>query len=544
MNMLTSLKTLLFSSAAMKMPGTGDGAGAAPATGDVDFAALLSGSMQEGGGAVAGVPAPVMDAVAVGGEADMQPLPISPAEAEGTAQGVQGKPKARTEQAPERIAPTQAVAEAVAAPGEGEASAGDDEVEKVAGDASDAPPPLTPAPLAAPPVVAVTVAASPYQEPAASEADAMAEVTVRAAPPERISAWPAAQTGPVAGEPSAQAQTAPVASVPPSAAENAEKGAVGGPQSQANVAALPMAETVKDSGKGPNKPSVILMEGGAVPVAPSDDASPLAATLARSEALSLLQMVREQFSRVPVEGARAEAVAMPQPKSAREGKPVTVDPATAVAAIAQPDGAWTAAPLPPLTAAGAPVLPVVAPPSADLGASLGAQVVDMGVSGQWIDGLARDIAGLAQNGARGRFQINASQLGPVQVDIRQGADGAAVSLTVAHEAAELALKQDSDRLRLDAGLAAVRISDVRIERAPHVAEAARPDSAGQQPSGQQSSSQGAASGWQGMAQSERQGHGQGRENSASGLKGSADRAVINQKDAGEGAGDIRRARYA
>src|SRR3546814_6945576 len=137
----------------------------------------------------------------------------------------------------------------------------------------------------------------------------------------------------------------------------------------------------------------------------------------------------------------------------------------------------------------------------------------MGVSGQWIDGLAREIAGVSANGVQGRFQINADQLGAVQVDIRQGSEGAAVSLTVASEAAEMALRQDSDRLRIDAGLSAVRIAEVKIERMPHVAEAAKADSANQQQSSQQQGSQGAnawANHGQNMAQSQGQAQGQGR----------------------------------
>jgi flagellar hook-length control protein FliK len=191
-------------------------------------------------------------------------------------------------------------------------------------------------------------------------------------------------------------------------------------------------------------------------------------------------------------------------------------------------------------------------PTVDLSASLGAQVVDMGVSGQWIDGLARDMAGLSANGAQGRFQIHTDQLGAVQVDIRHGGDGAAVSLTVANEAAELALKQDSERLKVDAGLASVRIADVKVERAP-ITEASRADSAGQQSSQQQSQSH------QSSAQNQfasahgnpNMGHPQGqqsrwqaRENNGIGPKSSGDPAVLNHAEARSDAGESRRTRYA
>jgi hypothetical protein len=183
-------------------------------------------------------------------------------------------------------------------------------------------------------------------------------------------------------------------------------------------------------------------------------------------------------------------------------------------------------------------------------------MVDMGVSGQWIDGLARDIAGLSANGAQGRFQINADQLGPIQVDIRQGDDGAAISLTVATDAAEQVLRQEGDRLKLDAGLSAMRISEVKIERAPPVAETARADSGGNQNSSQQQSGgqgqnqaqsmgQGAGQGMgQSSAQSHMQGRGQQRENIASGHKAGGDAAVLNHTDVGDSAGGAVRARYA
>ena len=191
--------------------------------------------------------------------------------------------------------------------------------------------------------------------------------------------------------------------------------------------------------------------------------------------------------------------------------------------------------------------PIAASPT-DLSVSLGAQVVDMGVSGQWIDALARDIAGLSANGAQGRFQINADQLGPIQVDIRQGADGAAVSLTVANEAAELALRQDSDRLKLDAGLSAVRISEVRVERAPHGAEQVRSDlnmnhNGSQSPAQGHSAAQGHGMG-QSSGQSHMQGRGQGRENIPLGHKAGGDAVVLNHEEAGEGVRDTIGARYA
>lgn len=268
------------------------------------------------------------------------------------------------------------------------------------------------------------------------------------------------------------------------------------------------------------------------------------ADLAKATAASLLQLARDHIDREKTSVKTADT------------NDAASDSADMVSHIAfsgdkAPVGS---APQPVQVAAPAGSLAAAAP-TIDLSATLGAQVVDMGVSGQWIDGLARDIAGLSAHGAQGRFQINAAQLGPVQVDIRQGADGTAVNLTVATEAAETALRQDSDRLRLDASLSAMRITDVRIERAPVVTEATRADAAHQQ-SGQQSGSGNAAShgqgngqaAGQGMAQSQSQGQSQGRWQSRENLGGTpkslGDPVVLNHVGAGDSIGDGVRARYA
>ncbi|WP_313229040.1 flagellar hook-length control protein FliK [Sphingobium yanoikuyae] len=278
-------------------------------------------------------------------------------------------------------------------------------------------------------------------------------------------------------------------------------------------------------------------------------AAPVAAKPAKAEALSLLQLVRDHMNRRATPVRDSAEAATPVSDRTPDKAATAVDPLVAATPAALHHGSEVSVPQ-----AATPQAPSVTPaamPTVDLSASLGQQVVDMGVSGQWIDGLARDIAGLSANGAQGRFQINADQLGPIQVDIRQDGDGAAVSLTVASEAAEMALRQDSDRLKLDAGLAAVRIHEVKIERAPHVAEAAKADANGQtgsQSNGQQGNASQQQGAWQAAGQmagqSSSQGRWQGRENNGLGHKAGSDPAVLNHGDTGDSAGDVRRARYA
>lgn len=249
------------------------------------------------------------------------------------------------------------------------------------------------------------------------------------------------------------------------------------------------------------------------------------------EALSLLQMAREQLH------GRSSDVA-------RHDGPLRHDPAAVVAPQPSVD---PIGPATPAVASPAPTTPS-ALPTVDLAASLGARVVDLGVSGQWIDGIAREIASLSANGAQGRFQVNAGLLGDVQVDIRPGAGGAAVSLTVASDLAEQALRQESDRLKQDANLSAIRISDVRVERAP-ATEPSRSDGAGGQSFSQSQGGAGAPShgqqqGGQPSAQPNMQGRGQSRENFPGGHKAGGGAAVLNHERSGADATDLPRARYA
>lgn len=611
MNMLTSLKALLFSSAATAVPAEGVGALAAPVEGAPDFASLLNGTMEAVADAPAATPvltpmagltgtvaegatqaeavsplphglanalnaiethrkaslplppgiakkveeaAPGMladrladsgasapaEAGATGPVVTDSPLPqaddgletpvaeVEEADPIQTAEKPQKPPKSRhlaekarmAEVAPPVIAQQ---AEAPDAEPDNESRSEDKPVEQRSDPVAAAPVP-TPAP-----VVIVTPQSAPQQQ---SNADGQLE-DVRAAPARRAAPVPSVAAETPAPAVADMPVPAPFAPSPRLA-------------SQGQMPSKPEASPAQSA-------AVMVMADGPVQTdQPDAPAPPTLAQPVKSEALALLQLVRDQL------GAR-------QPGApARVGERVSAAARTKVERAAPVSEATASTPIQPVAtdatpqpALSQPSVPTAAQPSAaaqpvaDLSASLGAQVVDMGVSGQWIDGLARDIAGLSANGAQGRFQIHADQLGPVQVDIRHGTDGAAVSLTVASEAAEMALRQDSDRLRLDASLSAVRISEVKIERAPHVAEAARADSANQQSSQQQPSPQQSsqtANAWannsQNMAQSQGQGRWQARENNGFTPKNSGDPAVLNHDEPRRAANDAARARYA
>jgi len=388
--------------------------------------------------------------------------------------------------------------------------------------ASRAPAPSNAAPQAAAPAVAAAMPPMPQGRAAIRQPDApTAAADSLASPPQPIDPNPAAPDAPAADAAAPMPVATPVARPPAAALTEAAR-----PAYESQTAADPEGADI-----------------AATPAPPADPGLVRPARKVVAEAVSLLQLVRDQMRGPSPRVASTDAPASP----ARPDQIVTP------AIDAAPTADHAATPLPPATppatpSASATLAPAAAAP-VDLSAALGARIVDMGVSGQWIDGLARDIAGLSANGAQGRFQVDAGQLGPIQIDIRQGADGAAVSLTVASDLAEQALRQDSDRLKLDASLSAVRISEVKVERAA-LPEPARADSANNS-STQQQSGQGQQQGWQnaqqGWGQSAAQGqmpHRQPRENMPAAHKGNGDPAVLNHEQARGESADLPRARYA
>ena len=586
-NMPTSLKALLFSSAAAPMPADGAAASATPVEGAADFASLLNGTMdasqeaQENAG-VGGSPQidPTTTPVKAGkADETLSSLPFGLANALRAVQshrkdslplppGLAAKIDPPAQPGVDQVSVDQVVEGTVPAHIEGsveEVAAQEPEPVPVASEEveTDAPelPVVTPdkyAKATRPGKEAKpgTVEAQPETATAEHSDDlAAAEQGDTDKSKEQADAAPASATV-VATVQTFGPQGVPVQVLPTSAPVVTETVPVR-PDGGKN---LPAAAPLPPSFAGQPVEATHVANGSvqpamAAPAASDEQAEgPVPAAhpqgvAVKSEALALLQMVRDQVAaRQPGTPVRAGEALAARARTGRAAAPVEASPANAV----QPSPLDAAPQMPVVQPAAAPsIQPPVAAAPADLSASLGAQVVDMGVSGQWIDGLAREIAGLSANGAQGRFQINADQLGPVQVDIRQGSDGAAVSLTVASEAAEMALRQDSDRLRLDAGLSAVRIAEVKIDRMPHVAEAARSDGASQQQSSQQQGSQG-ASGWannsQNMAQSQGQAQGQGRwraqENNAVAPKNSGDPAVLNHDELRRAGNSAARARYA
>lgn len=116
------------------------------------------------------------------------------------------------------------------------------------------------------------------------------------------------------------------------------------------------------------------------------------------------------------------------------------------------------------------------------GAQLGEQVIDMGVSGQWIDRMAREITALAEGNGHSRFTLNPPHLGRLQVDLWQGQDMTSVRLVAETDEAARRLNEGRGALQADARMAAINLGSITVEKAaPSQESGHRP---GGQPSGQ------------------------------------------------------------
>ncbi len=201
---------------------------------------------------------------------------------------------------------------------------------------------------------------------------------------------------------------------------------------------------------------------------------------------------------------KSDTAATPPSPASTTTDNVPTDSATQVQSPATP----SATPLATQTSA-QPFAAGAAQPVADIGGMLGQQVIDMGSGGQWIDGLAREIAALSKGEGQGSFRLSPEHLGPMRVEIRAGDQGANVTLTVETKAAEAMLVQDRHLLKADAQLSALRIGEVTVERVTHIAEPGRSDSAtGQGTSGQQGNNAQNAALAQGQSQGQSQNNGQ------------------------------------
>jgi flagellar hook-length control protein FliK len=346
------------------------------------------------------------------------------------------------------------------------------------------------------------------------------------------------------------------------------------PQIQTAEARTAGARTTGASAMEAQTAQAVLPATGTEPSIAAVAALPEPAASAMGEATALLRFasqggvdskagasVRPPDSLPAIDGIAARVVARADgPVRARTAASSDADPAAVPVSIAStPVSVQSAAAQTDATLAASTATPVAAHgaiPAPDLSASLGQRVIDMSVGGQWIDGLAKEIATLSAGSGQGTFHLSPPHLGPMRVDVRNGDLGAQVSLTVQTEAAEAALRQDSDKLKTDGQFSGIRISDVRIDRVHHVAEPSRSDTGNNQNNSRdgnanQANGQSMLSQGQSQSQGQNQAQTQAQANSQqTGRKTLLGEAVLSHAEpADQRVGDdsqsgFRRARYA
>jgi hypothetical protein len=129
--------------------------------------------------------------------------------------------------------------------------------------------------------------------------------------------------------------------------------------------------------------------------------------------------------------------------------------------------------LPPVIQSSLAAAPVSAVTGPSTGEMLGDQVIDMGVSGQWIDRMAREITTLSEGSGHSRFTLNPPHLGRLEVNLWQGQDGTSLRLTAETDEAARRLSEGRPALQADARMAALNLGTITIEKAAPSHEAGR-----------------------------------------------------------------------
>ena len=104
-------------------------------------------------------------------------------------------------------------------------------------------------------------------------------------------------------------------------------------------------------------------------------------------------------------------------------------------------------------------------PTASTGQMLGDKAIDMDVSGQWIDRMAREIASIAEGTGHSRFQLTPPNLGRIQVDLWRGDDKMNVRLVAETDEAARRLNEGRSALENHARIGALSLGSVSVEKA-------------------------------------------------------------------------------
>ncbi|WP_443969479.1 flagellar hook-length control protein FliK [Sphingobium sp. CR28] len=144
--------------------------------------------------------------------------------------------------------------------------------------------------------------------------------------------------------------------------------------------------------------------------------------------------------------------------------------------------------------------------------ALDAQVIDMGVSGQWIDRMAQEISTLAEGAGHSRFTLMPPHLGRIEISLSQSELSTAVHFATETDEAAERIRAAQGNLQADARLSALSIGSITVEKSQQSFDQATRDGG----AGTGQPRQGADGGAQAGAQSQSGGQGGlGRESKTS-----------------------------
>lgn len=167
---------------------------------------------------------------------------------------------------------------------------------------------------------------------------------------------------------------------------------------------------------------------------------------------------------------------------------------------------------------------------------LGNQVIDMSVSGQWIDRMAREIATVADGSGQARFQLNPPNLGRIQVELWSGGDQTNVRLLTETDEAARRLREGQSALEAHARVASLSLGSVTVEKS------SAPLDSGDKQNQRQSAEQNGTMNQQSFAQAQGQ-SAQSRNNNSNGnLNRNGTSAVIGSERQAEPEQDARTTR--
>ncbi|MBO9576802.1 MAG: flagellar hook-length control protein FliK [Sphingobium sp.] len=167
-----------------------------------------------------------------------------------------------------------------------------------------------------------------------------------------------------------------------------------------------------------------------------------------------------------------------------------------------------------------------AAPAASTGDLLSSHAIDMSISGQWIDRMAREIATVADGSGNARFQLSPPNLGRIQIDLLQADDRTNVRILAETDEAARRLREGQGALEAHARASSFSFGSVSVEKS-----SAPLDSSDRQ-NQRQSADPNSNSNQQNFAQAQGQ-SAQGRNNSGGNLNRGGFSAVMGHERQGE-----------